>query len=108
MDAVVSYKELLEELEKVKRERDAAVSDLSNFVSRIFHISIQRYNNPNIEEIRIAKSLARIIGDFCYWSTSNSYCFFEGGCFDCQNFTWRYDNITQDSGQHHRRNNHGR
>lgn len=72
--------ELWAELERVKRERDAAIADMEEMQGNMCRACKHYYQpDPNVR-----KWSCRVLGE--YWT---DICDHEGGLLECSNFEWR-------------------
>ena len=79
-DAADMIENLSAELERVKRERDAAIADMEEMQGNICQACKHYYQpNPNV-----TKWSCRVLGE--YWS---DICDHDGGLLACSNFEWR-------------------
>lgn len=83
MEAADALEKLDAELGQVKRERDAAVADISSVIGKIESIR-QAYGIDNADA---DEALSELCGEYC--ATYGKMCYKEGLAFRCDNFQWK-------------------
>lgn len=76
-------KKLRAELEQVKRERDAAVSDVSDILAEVEEIR----RGYGVDNADADAAFADLCGNYCAKCSNN--CYEEAGDYRCKNYEWR-------------------
>lgn len=75
--------QLRAENERLKRERDAAVKDISDLIDEVEEIR----RGYGIDDSDADKALADMCGNYC--ENEGDGCYIEGEKYHCENFKWR-------------------
>ena len=75
--------QLRAENERLKRERDAAVKDISDLIDEVEEIR----RGYGIDDSDADKALADMCGNYC--ENEGDRCYIEGEKYHCENFKWR-------------------
>ena len=81
--AIEGLKALQAENERLKRERDAAVKDISDLIDEVEEIR----RGYGIDDSDADKALADMCGNYC--ENEGDGCYLEGEKYHCENFKWR-------------------
>ena len=81
--AIEGLKALQAENERLKRERDAAVKDISDLIDEVEEIR----RGYGIDDSDADKALADMCGNYC--ENEGDGCYIEGEKYHCENFKWR-------------------
>ena len=81
--AIEGLKALQAENDRLKRERDAAVKDISDLIDEVEEIR----RDYGIDDSDADKALADMCGNYC--ENEGDGCYIEGEKYHCENFKWR-------------------
>ena len=81
--AIEGLKALQAENDRLKRERDAAVKDISDLIDEVEEIR----RVYGIDDSDADKALADMCGNYC--ENEGDGCYIEGEKYHCENFKWR-------------------
>ena len=81
--AAKSLEQLQAESDRLKRERDAAVKDISDLIDEVEEIR----RGYGIDDSDADKALADMCGNYC--ENEGDGCYIEGEKYHCENFKWR-------------------
>lgn len=81
--AIEGLKALQAENDRLKRERDAAVKDISDLIDEVEEIR----RGYGIDDSDADKALADMCGNYC--ENEGDGCYIEGEKYHCENFKWR-------------------
>ena len=81
--AVTMLEQLQAENDRLKRERDAAVKDISDLIDEVEEIR----RGYGIDDSDADKALADMCGNYC--ENEGDGCYIEGEKYHCENFKWR-------------------
>ena len=81
--AIEGWKALQAENDRLKRERDAAVKDISDLIDEVEEIR----RGYGIDDSDADKALADMCGNYC--ENEGDGCYIEGEKYHCENFKWR-------------------
>ena len=81
--AIEGLKALRAENDRLKRERDAAVKDISDLIDEVEEIR----RGYGIDDSDADKALADMCGNYC--ENEGDGCYIEGEKYHCENFKWR-------------------
>ena len=82
-EAADALEQLQAENDRLKRERDAAVKDISDLIDEVEEIR----RGYGIDDIDADKALADMCGNYC--ENEGDGCYIEGEKYHCENFKWR-------------------
>lgn len=82
-EAAASLEQLQAENDRLKRERDAAVKDISDLIDEVEEIR----RGYGIDDSDADKALADMCGNYC--ENEGDGCYIEGEKYHCENFKWR-------------------
>lgn len=82
-DASTTLEQLQAENDRLKRERDAAVKDISDLIDEVEEIR----RGYGIDDSDADKALADMCGNYC--ENEGDGCYIEGEKYHCENFKWR-------------------
>lgn len=82
-EAAEALEQLQAENERLRRERDAAVKDISDLIDEVEEIR----RGYGIDDSDADKSLADMCGNYC--ENEGDGCYIEGEKYHCENFKWR-------------------
>ena len=82
-DAATALEQLQAENDRLKRERDAAVKDISDLIDEVEEIR----RGYGIDDSDADKALADMCGNYC--ENEGDGCYIEGEKYHCENFKWR-------------------
>ena len=81
--AIEGLKALQAENDRLRRERDAAVKDISDLIDEVEEIR----RGYGIDDSDADKALADMCGNYC--ENEGDRCYIEGEKYHCENFKWR-------------------
>lgn len=81
--AIEGLKALQAENDRLKRERGAAVKDISDLIDEVEEIR----RGYGIDDSDADKALADMCGNYC--ENEGDGCYIEGEKYHCENFKWR-------------------
>lgn len=81
--AIEGLKALQAENDRLRRERDAAVKDISDLIDEVEEIR----RGYGIDDSDADKALADMCGNYC--ENEGDGCYIEGEKYHCENFKWR-------------------
>ena len=81
--AATALEQLQAENDRLRRERDAAVKDISDLIDEVEEIR----RGYGIDDSDADKALADMCGNYC--ENEGDGCYIEGEKYDCENFKWR-------------------
>ena len=82
-EAATALEQLQAENGRLKRERDAAVKDISDLIDEVEEIR----RGYGIDDSDADKALADMCGNYC--ENEGDRCYIEGEKYHCENFKWR-------------------
>lgn len=82
-EAANALEQLQAENDRLKRERDAAVKDISDLIDEVEEIR----RGYGIDDSDADKALADMCGNYC--ENEGDGCYIEGEKYHCENFKWR-------------------
>lgn len=82
-EAANALEQLQAENDRLKRERDAAVKDISDLIDEVEEI----HRGYGIDDSDADKALADMCGNYC--ENEGDGCYIEGEKYHCENFKWR-------------------
>lgn len=82
-DVADTLEQLQAENDRLKRERDAAVKDISDLIDEVEEIR----RGYGIDDSDADKALADMCGNYC--ENEGDGCYIEGEKYHCENFKWR-------------------
>lgn len=82
-DAAIALEQLQAENDRLRRERDAAVKDISDLIDEVEEIR----RGYGIDDIDADDALADMCGNYC--ENEGDGCYIEGKKYHCENFKWR-------------------
>ena len=82
-DAATALEQLQAENDRLRRERDAAVKDISDLIDEVEEIR----RGYGIDDSDADKALADMCGNYC--ENEGDGCYIEGEKYHCENFKWR-------------------
>lgn len=82
-DAATTLEQLQAENDRLRRERDAAVKDISDLIDEVEEIR----RGYGIDDSDADKALADMCGNYC--ENEGDGCYIEGEKYHCENFKWR-------------------
>ena len=82
-EAATALEQLQAENDRLKRERDAAVKDISDLIDEVEEIR----RGYGIDDSDADKALAEMCGNYC--ENEGDGCYIEGEKYHCENFKWR-------------------
>lgn len=82
-EAATALEQLQAENDRIKRERDAAVKDISDLIDEVEEIR----RGYGIDDSDADKVLADMCGNYC--ENEGDGCYIEGEKYHCENFKWR-------------------
>ena len=82
-EAADVLEQLQAENDRLKRERDAAVKDISDLIDEVEEIR----RGYGIDDSDADKALADMCGNYC--ENEGDGCYIEGEKYHCENFKWR-------------------
>ena len=82
-EAATTIEQLQAENDRLKRERDAAVKDISDLIDEVEEIR----RGYGIDDSDADKALADMCGNYC--ENEGDGCYIEGEKYHCENFKWR-------------------
>lgn len=82
-EAATALEQLQAENDRLKRERDAAVKDISDLIDEVEEIR----RGYGIDDSNADKALADMCGNYC--ENEGDGCYIEGEKYHCENFKWR-------------------
>ena len=82
-EAATALEQLQAENDRLKRERDAAVKDISDLIDEVEEIR----RGYGIDDSDADKALADMCGNYC--ENEGDGCYIEGEKYHCENFKWR-------------------
>lgn len=82
-EAAAALEQLQAENDRLKRERDAAVKDISDLIDEVEEIR----RGYGIDDSDADKALADMCGNYC--ENEGDGCYIEGEKYHCENFKWR-------------------
>lgn len=82
-EAAAALEQLQAENDRVNRERDAAVKDISDLIDEVEEIR----RGYGIDDSDADKALADMCGNYC--ENEGDGCYIEGEKYHCENFKWR-------------------
>ncbi len=82
-EAATALERLQAENDRLKRERDAAVKDISDLIDEVEEIR----RGYGIDDSDADKALADMCGNYC--ENEGDGCYIEGEKYHCENFKWR-------------------
>ena len=82
-EAADALEQLQAENDRLKRERDAAVKDISDLIDEVEEIR----RGYGIDDSDADKALADMCGNYC--ENEGDGCYIEGEKYHCENFKWR-------------------
>lgn len=81
--AATALERLQTENDRLRRERDAAVKDISDLIDEVEEIR----RGYGIDDSDADKALADMCGNYC--ENEGDGCYIEGEKYHCENFKWR-------------------
>ena len=82
-EAATALEQLQAEIERLRRERDAAIKDISDLIDEVEEIR----RGYGIDDSDADKALADMCGNYC--ENEGDGCYIEGEKYHCENFKWR-------------------
>lgn len=82
-EAATALEQIQAENDRLKRERDAAVKDISDLIDEVEEIR----RGYGIDDSDADKALADMCGNYC--ENEGDGCYIEGEKYHCENFKWR-------------------
>ena len=82
-EATTALEQLQAENDRLRRERDAAVKDISDLIDEVEEIR----RGYGIDDSDADKALADMCGNYC--ENEGDGCYIEGEKYHCENFKWR-------------------
>ena len=82
-EAATALEQLQAENGRLRRERDAAVKDISDLIDEVEEIR----RGYGIDDSDADKALADMCGNYC--KNEGDGCYIEGEKYHCENFKWR-------------------
>lgn len=82
-DAATALEQLQAENDRLRKERDAAVKDISDLIDEVEEIR----RGYGIDDSDADKALADMCGNYC--ENEGDGCYIEGEKYHCENFKWR-------------------
>ena len=82
-EAATALEQLQAENDRLRRERDAAVKDISDLIDEVEEIR----RGYGIDDSDADKALADMCGNYC--ENEGNGCYIEGEKYHCENFKWR-------------------
>lgn len=82
-EAADALEQLQAENDRLRRERDAAVKDISDLIDEVEEIR----RGYGIDDSDADKALADMCGNYC--ENEGDGCYIEGEKYHCENFKWR-------------------
>lgn len=82
-EAALTLEQLQAENDRLRRERDAAVKDISDLIDEVEEIR----RGYGIDDSDADKALADMCGNYC--ENEGDGCYIEGEKYHCENFKWR-------------------
>ena len=82
-EAATALEQLQAENGRLRRERDAAVKDISDLIDEVEEIR----RGYGIDDSDADKALADMCGNYC--ENEGDGCYIEGEKYHCENFKWR-------------------
>ena len=82
-EAATALEQLQAENVRLRRERDAAVKDISDLIDEVEEIR----RGYGIDDSDADKALADMCGNYC--ENEGDGCYIEGEKYHCENFKWR-------------------
>lgn len=82
-EAATALEQLQAENDRLKRERDAAVKDISDLIDEVEEIR----RGYGVDDSDADKALADMCGNYC--ENEGDGCYIEGEKYHCENFKWR-------------------
>ena len=82
-EAATALEQLQAENDRLNRERDAAVKDISDLIDEVEEIR----RGYGIDDSDADKALADMCGNYC--ENEGDGCYIEGEKYHCENFKWR-------------------
>ena len=82
-EAATALERLQAENDRLRRERDAAVKDISDLIDEVEEIR----RGYGIDDSDADKALADMCGNYC--ENEGDGCYIEGEKYHCENFKWR-------------------
>ena len=82
-EPATALEQLQAENDRLKRERDAAVKDISDLIDEVEEIR----RGYGIDDSNADKALADMCGNYC--ENEGDGCYIEGEKYHCENFKWR-------------------
>ena len=82
-EAATALERLQAENDRLKRERDEAVKDISDLIDEVEEIR----RGYGIDDSDADKALADMCGNYC--ENEGDGCYIEGEKYHCENFKWR-------------------
>ena len=82
-EAATALEQLQAENDRLRRERDAAVKDISDLIDEVEEIR----RGYGIDDSDADKALADMCGNYC--ENEGDGCYIEGEKYHCENFKWR-------------------
>lgn len=82
-EAATALEQLRAENDRLRRERDAAVKDISDLIDEVEEIR----RGYGIDDSDADKALADMCGNYC--ENEGDGCYIEGEKYHCENFKWR-------------------
>lgn len=82
-EAATALEQLQSENDRLRRERDAAVKDISDLIDEVEEIR----RGYGIDDSDADKALADMCGNYC--ENEGDGCYIEGEKYHCENFKWR-------------------
>lgn len=81
--AAAALEQLQAENDRLRRERDAAIKDISDLIDEVEEIR----RGYGIDDSDADKALADMCGNYC--ENEGDGCYIEGEKYHCENFKWR-------------------
>lgn len=82
-EAATALEQFQAENDRLRRERDAAVKDISDLIDEVEEIR----RGYGIDDSDADKALADMCGNYC--ENEGDGCYIEGEKYHCENFKWR-------------------
>lgn len=82
-EAATALEQLQAENDRLRRDRDAAVKDISDLIDEVEEIR----RGYGIDDSDADKALADMCGNYC--ENEGDGCYIEGEKYHCENFKWR-------------------
>lgn len=82
-EAATALEQLQAENDRLRRERDSAVKDISDLIDEVEEIR----RGYGIDDSDADKALADMCGNYC--ENEGDGCYIEGEKYHCENFKWR-------------------